>query len=314
MTAVEKDIDRLVESAKKYNWYHAIELADGVYTPSVIPHFQEKWDFILKCMQDVDFEQKRVLDVGCRDGLFSFEAEKKGAREIIGIDNDLSKGAVELLIPHFQSKLKMYEMNLYDLTPEEFGQFDIVMCLGVLYHLRYPFWGLKKLADCLSDGGILLLESGVLVSKYLEDQDVLYCPVEKSPYEATSCTFFNRCGLETTMRSLKFELLDYRTIERRQREPSRGIAGIFKHRLLSVHSALRTARQYFHRLPMWSSAVSEFGQVTRQVFVFRKKSDLQLQLPETKRGHSDLTRYWDATHKKSESDDHGRLQKPPSDD
>lgn len=40
---------------------------------------------------------------------------------MVGIDNDLSKGATELLIPFFNSKVRMHQMNLYDLKPESFG-------------------------------------------------------------------------------------------------------------------------------------------------------------------------------------------------
>jgi tRNA (mo5U34)-methyltransferase len=40
---------------------------------------------------------KRVIDIGCRDGMFSFEAERMGAAEVTGIDNDLSTAAVEFL-------------------------------------------------------------------------------------------------------------------------------------------------------------------------------------------------------------------------
>ena len=61
---------------------------------------------------------KRVLDIGCRDGIYSFEAEKMGAKEVIGIDNDISKPALEFLIPYFNSKVKMFEMNLFDLKEE----------------------------------------------------------------------------------------------------------------------------------------------------------------------------------------------------
>jgi SAM-dependent methyltransferase len=96
-----------------YRWYHRIEVAPGVFTESVVPHFNEMWEFNFRCLEEVSFEGKRVLDIGCRDGLFSFHAEKQGASEVVGIDNDLSPGAVELLIPHFNSKVRMEEHNLY---------------------------------------------------------------------------------------------------------------------------------------------------------------------------------------------------------
>jgi SAM-dependent methyltransferase len=187
-----------------YRWYHRIEVAPGVFTESVVPHFNEMWEFNFRCLEEVSFEGKRVLDIGCRDGLFSFHAEKQGASEVVGIDNDLSPGAVELLIPHFNSKVRMEEHNLYYLPESYHGHFDIVMCLGVLYHLRYPFWGLKKMLDCLKDGGLLILETGMLGDPEYDKHELLCCPVENSPYgEPTSCTFFNQMAIETTLRSMR---------------------------------------------------------------------------------------------------------------
>jgi 2-polyprenyl-3-methyl-5-hydroxy-6-metoxy-1,4-benzoquinol methylase len=81
----------------------------------------------LRALKKIDFAGKRVLDVGCRDGLFSFEAERRGAAEVIGFDNDLSAGAIELLIPYFGSKVRMERMNLLDLKPDTFGTFDVVI-------------------------------------------------------------------------------------------------------------------------------------------------------------------------------------------
>jgi SAM-dependent methyltransferase len=204
-------MDPVVElqaAVREYTWYHRIELTETVYTESVNPQFQWQWDFVLEQLESVDFVRKRVLDVGCRDGLYSFAAERAGAAEVIGIDNDLSRGAVELLIPHFNSKVRMEALNLYDLSPERFGQFDIILFCGVLYHLRYPFWGLKKLTDCLGDGSLLLIESGMLSDSASQpNEELMFCPVERSPYEPTSCTFFNAKGLVTTLESMGLELV-----------------------------------------------------------------------------------------------------------
>ena len=205
--------DWLAAQVEKYVWYHTIEVADGVKTISADGGYDPVWDFIRAHMAAVDFAGKRVLDVGCRDGMFSFEAERRGAAEIIGIDNDISTGAVEFLIPHFGSKVRMEQLNLYELHPEGFGEFDIILFFGVLYHLRYPFWGLRKLTDCLKSGGDLLIESGMLVDNQdTEKLDLLMCPVENSPYEETSCTFFNRQGLITTLRSFGLEPVSHESL------------------------------------------------------------------------------------------------------
>jgi SAM-dependent methyltransferase len=278
----------LIESIGRYKWYHRIRVRGDICTPSYLPSlpsFQDAWDLILAGMAMVDFRGKRVLDVGCRDGLFSFEAEHRGAEEVIGIDNDISRGAVEFLIPFFDSRVRMYEMNLYDITPDRFGRFDVIVFPGVLYHLRYPFWGLKQLLSCLSDNGILLIESGMLVEPGLDGHELLYCPVENSPYEPTSCTFFNAKALTTTLRAFQCRLFHSKMlseVENRRTAPRyEGLSGFFRKYRKSLKSA---ARKKFRML-----GNGETLSVDRQLFLFEKSTD---------QGVSPWVKpYWDATHK-----------------
>jgi SAM-dependent methyltransferase len=180
-----------------YPWYHVIEIADGLTTPGLdvcVPGQQK----VLRAIRALDLRGKRVLDIGCRDGLFSFEAERQGASRVVGIDNDLSRGAVELLIPTLGSRVEMYEMNVIDLTAAAFGTFDVVFFAGVLYHLRYPFSGLKRVSDVLADGGTLVLETAVFADA--NRHALLYCPVGgENPYESTSVTIFNLKGLTDSL-------------------------------------------------------------------------------------------------------------------
>ena len=158
-------------------------------------------------MAGIDFNNKKVLDIGCRDGLFSFKAEESGASKIIGIDNEISKGAVDFLIPLFNSKVKMSEINLYDMEKKDFGTFDIILFPGVLYHLRFPFWALKRISDLLNENGILLIETAL--SNIDNNKSVLYCPSENdSPYEPTSVTFFNLKGLIDTLKSFDLHVFN----------------------------------------------------------------------------------------------------------
>jgi SAM-dependent methyltransferase len=198
------DENLLRERLTKYHFYHVIKLSENVQTPGWSePHVLRLQETAMKVLRSLPLRNKRVLDIGCRDGLFSFEAEKMGASEVIGIDNDLSRGATEFLIPFFNSKVRMHELNLYDLTPQTFGLFDVVFCPGVLYHLRYPFWGLKLIHDVLKPNGHLLLETAVYIDE--NDRAMLYCPIgPESPYEPTSCTFFNSKGLIDSLASLGF--------------------------------------------------------------------------------------------------------------
>ena len=102
---------------ENYAFYHIIKLSDTISTPGNPTHVPAQ-KLCMKYLKSLDLKGKRVLDIGCRDGLFSFAAEAMGATEVVGIDNDLSKAATEFLIPFFNSKVKMHQMNLFDLKPE----------------------------------------------------------------------------------------------------------------------------------------------------------------------------------------------------
>jgi 2-polyprenyl-3-methyl-5-hydroxy-6-metoxy-1,4-benzoquinol methylase len=206
------------QAMSRYKFYHVIQLTDNIATPGNTSYVPTQ-NLCMKYLKSLDMKGKRVLDIGCRDGLFSFAAESMGAAEVIGIDNDLSKPATEFLIPFFNSKIKMEQMNLYDLKPDTFGLFDVVIFPGVLYHLRYPFWGLKVIRDVLRVGGHLLIETAIWQGE--RNNAMLFCPIgEESPYESTSCTFFNEKGLVDTLKSMGFKTV---SIEYLKRAGQRGL-------------------------------------------------------------------------------------------
>jgi SAM-dependent methyltransferase len=194
------DVDALKAEIARYEWYHSIEVAPGVVTPG--------WpeagtvQFISEELARHDLAGKRVLDIGCRDGIFCFAAERAGAAEVIGIDNDLSRGAIEFLIPYFRSRVRMHEVNFYDF--DDTHGFDFVIFAGVLYHLREPFHALRRIANVMRPGATLLIETAMLANG--PPLPMVYTPPpDASPYkEATSVTFFNHLGLDAALRSFRF--------------------------------------------------------------------------------------------------------------
>lgn len=195
--------DEIKRKLQDYIWYHVVKINDRISTPGVLEHVQSQAK-TLRALDTIDLDGKRVLDVGCRDGLFSFEAERRRAREVIGIDNDLSRGAVDLLIPLLGSKIRMHEMNILDLSPKTFGVFGVVIFAGVLYHLRYPFWALRLLRDVMAEGGVMILETAIFADE--NRFPLLYCPTTvDSPYGESSPTLFNLRGLTESLASIGFE-------------------------------------------------------------------------------------------------------------
>jgi SAM-dependent methyltransferase len=203
----EQDIPEILA---RYSWYHCIDLTPDLRTPGyeiMLPMQCPVMAELRRC----DLAGKRVLDIGCRDGLFSFEAEKMGASEVLGIDNDLSRGATEFLIPWFKSKVRMQAVNLYDFETPAAERFDFVLFAGVLYHLRFPFLGIKRIADAMRPGATLLLETAMWATR--QPVAALYCPApQDSPYDPTSVTFYNDPGLTAALSSMGFDKIECRHV------------------------------------------------------------------------------------------------------
>ena len=92
----------------------------------------------------------RVLDIGARDGFFSFELERRGA-DVVAIDyidpgRDRLPGRARAARARRSTTVVD---NVYRLSRERHGEFDIVLFLGVLYHLRDPLLALDRLWDVL---------------------------------------------------------------------------------------------------------------------------------------------------------------------
>lgn len=120
---------QLVDSVA--HWHQRFEISPGVYTPGTYdPGFLlEKMD-----LSD-DLSGKRILDIGASDGFFSLQLRRRGA-EIVAVDyrpKQLHGFAVMEQISGLDFDYR--QLNVYHLNVDELGTFDIVLFLGVLYHL-----------------------------------------------------------------------------------------------------------------------------------------------------------------------------------
>jgi tRNA (mo5U34)-methyltransferase len=113
-----------------------------------------------------DLSGKSVLDVGAWDGFFSFEAERRNAQRVVAADSFAwdesrghSKAGFELARRQLGSRVEDVDIDVMDLSPERVGSFDLVLCLGVLYHLRHPLLGLERVASVTKEQ--LILETHV---------------------------------------------------------------------------------------------------------------------------------------------------------
>lgn len=148
------------EVARLGPWFHNLQLPGGVQTAPEHPlgDFPSyKWREMAGSLP-ADLTGKRALDIGCNAGYYTFELARRGAH-VLGIDHDphflrQARWASEQL--GLAEQVELRQLDVYDLA--RLGQsFDVVLFLGVLYHLRYPLLGLDLVAE--RTAGTLVLQT-----------------------------------------------------------------------------------------------------------------------------------------------------------
>lgn len=150
-------------------WYHRIELPHGVVTPGWAPLDVDAYGI------PHDLTGKRVLDVGAWDGFWTFEALKRGASQVVAVDDfsdylgNLPKESRKAwqtfdlcrdILGYSELQCPRFDLSVYDVREELFGMFDVVFFFGTLYHLRHPLLALDRLsAVCREE---IFVESAIL--------------------------------------------------------------------------------------------------------------------------------------------------------
>ena len=151
--------------AEHGRWFHEIELAPGIVTPG-----EDANRLKLPVLDELGLPQDarglRVLDVGCSDGYFSFEMERRGA-EVLAVDVVAETATGFALAREILASRVSYRTdNVYNLSPEGYGRFDLVLFLGVLYHLRKPLAALDAIRSVVAPGGRLFVAT-LLIDDYV---------------------------------------------------------------------------------------------------------------------------------------------------
>jgi tRNA (mo5U34)-methyltransferase len=142
-TRIQHDIAELAP------WFHNLHLPDG--TETAPGHFlgdfpRYKWQALAPHLP-ARLDGWTALDIGCNAGYYSFELAKRGAR-VTGIDVDrhyLRQAEWAARELGLEKDIQFREMQVYDLAAEE-ETYDLVLFMGVFYHLRYPLLGLDIVA------------------------------------------------------------------------------------------------------------------------------------------------------------------------
>jgi len=142
--------EREAEIAALGPWFHNLHLPDGAQTApghslGDFPAF--KWRELAPHLPE-DLRGWTALDIGCNAGFYSFELAKRGAT-VTGIDVEpLFLRQAEWAAGEFRlrDRVEFRQMQVYDLAHSA-EAYDLVLFMGVFYHLRYPLLGLDLVAE-----------------------------------------------------------------------------------------------------------------------------------------------------------------------
>jgi tRNA (mo5U34)-methyltransferase len=129
-------------------WFHNLDL-HGVRTAP--EHFlgdypAVKWRQFAEVIP-ADLTGRSVLDIGCNGGFYSIEMKRRGAARVLGIDSDEAYLAQARFAAETSGQaIEFRLLSVYDIAA--LGErFDIVLFMGVLYHLRHPLLALDLIHE-----------------------------------------------------------------------------------------------------------------------------------------------------------------------
>ena len=166
------EIKELKRQVASLVWYHSIDLGHDIVTPGYFDHRP----FLDYYGLPKDLSGKTALDIGAASGFFSFDLEKRGAKvtatdlpawmnhdfgPVYQPDKSPDEGRRYLHDPFalakrvLGSQVEKREINIYDISPQTMGTFDLVFCGSVLLHLTDPIKALWQIASVTREMAII---------------------------------------------------------------------------------------------------------------------------------------------------------------
>ena len=137
-------------------WFHNLRIGGVETAPE---HFlgdypEGKWQGFRHAIPE-DLEGRSVLDIGCNAGFYALEMKRRGAGRVLAVDSDPHYlRQAEFAIRHSGADIDLRQMSVYDLGQLQ-ERFDLVIFMGVFYHLRHPLLALDMIHEHVADDMLL---------------------------------------------------------------------------------------------------------------------------------------------------------------
>ena len=207
-------------------WFHNLDLGGVKTAPN---HFLGdypaiKWRQFAHAIPE-DLRGKAVLDIGCNAGFYSIEMKRRGADRVVGIDFDEDYLAQARFAAEISGvDIELRKLSVYDVA--ELGEsFDVVLFMGVFYHLRHPLLALDLIHEHVARD-LFIFQSMLRGSNEVEPVDDNYQFWERGIFDRpcfprmyfiekrysgdpTNWWIPNRACVEAMLRNAGFEIINH---------------------------------------------------------------------------------------------------------
>ncbi len=162
--------NELIDRALEREWFYSYDLPGGQRTPTY--HHGEldaihdtRWEMLnthLKSVFAGQYAHLKAVDLASHQGFFALKTAQMGFAEVLGIEARQSHVDDSTLIADIYDlpQLNFMQSDIFDVDTRQLGQFDLVLMLGLLYHLENPVGALRLCRELCK--GVCLIETQIV--------------------------------------------------------------------------------------------------------------------------------------------------------
>jgi tRNA (mo5U34)-methyltransferase len=193
-------------------WFHSINLGDGIVTPGHKSRYEISRE-AEAIFAPLNLRDRSVVDIGAWNGAFTVEAKRRGAARMLAVDHYTwahpdfrGQQTFDLVMSRLGIDVETKLLDIQNAVAADIGRWQVVLFLGVFYHLFNPISALQVLAEITEE--VLVLETHLDLEDLAQPAMVFY-PDRELGGDATNWWAPNRAGMEALLRAVGFEKVLY---------------------------------------------------------------------------------------------------------